>query len=83
MAQFDNQLPVSASVRYTATDNTKPLQHVNAHFIVASIKDVKPSKNVSVTAGGVTHNTMAPLNANQATLAIIQGAGNAWQLQWV
>lgn len=83
MAQFDNQLPVSVSIRYTATDNTQPLQHVNAHSNVASIKDVKPSKNVSVTASGVTHNIIAPLNANQATLTIVQGAGNAWQLQWV
>lgn len=81
MAQFNNQLPVSVSIRYIATDNSQPLQHVNAHTNRASIKNVQPGTNVSVTASGITQNSAAA-PAVQGTLNVIQGAGNAWNLQW-
>ncbi|PIA78561.1 hypothetical protein BFR04_03230 [Gaetbulibacter sp. 4G1] len=82
MAQFNNQLPVSVSIRYTATDGQQPLQHVNAHNNTPSIKNVQPGTSVFVTASGVKHNSL-PAPIAQGTLNIVQDAANNWHLQWV
>lgn len=82
MARFNNHLPASADIRYTAIDNMRPLQHVNAHTNIESIKDVRPNTNISVTIGDAMQNILAPLNVNQTTLNIMHGIGNVWFLQW-
>lgn len=84
MSQFDNQLPEGVTIRYTAVDGTQPMQFVKAHSDTNSTKNVQPNSQVKVTTTGrSTKNTQAPANADQATLLVVQGAGNAWYLQWV
>lgn len=83
MSQFNNQLPEGVTIRYTAVDGTQPMQVVKAHSHINSAKNVQPHSQVKVTTTSQsTKNTHAPANADQATLQVVQDAGNAWHLQW-
>lgn len=75
-----NNLPASCDYRYTATDGTSPLQHLNADAYGESSKELENNSTVIVSSGGSSQSTQYSLAYSH--LYINPGLPGGFSLQW-
>lgn len=76
---IENQLPTSANVKYTSTENNQVSQTVLTKSTSRTTKDVSPNTTISITASGRTKTEQ--YSPGHRTLQVLIGV-NGFDLKW-
>ncbi|MEP6673653.1 MAG: hypothetical protein ABJA78_00800 [Ferruginibacter sp.] len=78
----NQQLPVSASVKYRSTDEKDVTQVVAKKSTVKSTKDVSPGSIIKVTVGAGASKEIKYETGNKTLLILQEGGQNNFGLKW-